>query len=169
MLHPPRYDAAIVLGAMVHPDGRPSAAMTRRVARACGLVRDGMVGQLLMSGGPVAHPIPEAHVMRGLALKEGLEPGRLLVEDRSRNTIENARLSAPLVAAEGWRSLLMVTDAYHVPRALYVFARFGLKVTAAAAWPERPGREWWAAWAREAAALPWTAIRVERTLRFRAE
>ncbi|CAA7615939.1 YdcF family protein [Magnetospirillum sp. SS-4] len=163
------FDAAIVLGAMVAPDGGPSPAMLRRVAHAADLARRGVVGHLLMSGGAVRHPIPEARVMRDLALAAGIAPERVLMEENSRNTIGNARLSRPIVEAMGWSRLLLVTDACHIPRSLYVFRRLGLRVTPAPAMPrqERPGLEWWLAWLREAAALPWTVIRVERSSLFR--
>jgi uncharacterized SAM-binding protein YcdF (DUF218 family) len=158
----PPFDAAIVLGAMLRPDGSPSAAMARRVAHAVALARTGRVAHLLMTGGPVAHATPEAWVMRDLALAGGFAAERIVVEDRSRNTIENARLSAPLVAERGWRRLLVVTDSYHIPRALYVFRRFGLDARGAGAPPPRTGRrDWWAAVLREAVALPWTLVRVE--------
>jgi uncharacterized SAM-binding protein YcdF (DUF218 family) len=156
------FDAAIVLGAMVLADGSPSPALTRRVLRAAALVREGRAAALLMSGGPVAHSRPEAWVMRDLAVAAGIPADRVMIEDQSRNTIENARLSLPIAAKHGWRNLAVVTDSYHLPRALYVFRRFGCRTTGIAARPTgQPGREWWAAWVREAAALPWTVLRVE--------
>ena len=158
----PTYDAAIVLGAMVRPDGSPSPALRRRVEHAAALFQAGSVGHLLMSGGAVRHPVPEAEVMRDLALAAGIAPQRIVTETQSFNTIGNARLCAPLVAERGWSRLLLVTDACHIPRSLYIFHRLGLPVTPAAAWPQGwPQREWWGAWAREAAALPWTVARVE--------
>lgn len=157
------FDAAIILGAMVLPDGSPSPALARRVGLGVELARSGRVGHLLMSGGPVRHPVPEAHVMRGMALESGIASERLHVEDASVNTIGNARLSRPLIEERGWRRLLVVTDACHMARSLYIFHRFGLPVRPAPAWPgASPSWEWYAAWVREAFALPWTVIRVER-------
>ncbi|MBI3445363.1 MAG: YdcF family protein [Magnetospirillum sp.] len=157
------FDAAIVLGAMVRPDGSPSPALARRVAHAVLLAQSGRVGHLLMSGGAVRYPIPEARVMRDMAERAGIAPGRVHVEDQSLNTIGNARLSRPVVDAMGWRRLLVVTDACHMARSLYIFHRFGLSVRPAPAWPDtNPGWEWYAAWIREAVAIPWTVIRVER-------
>jgi uncharacterized SAM-binding protein YcdF (DUF218 family) len=157
------FDAAIVLGAMVRPDGSPSRALERRVLHAVELARSGRVRHLLMTGGPVSHPVPEAWAMRDLAVAAGLAPERVAVEDRARNTIDNARLSAAIVAERGWRRLAVVTDAYHLPRALYVFRRCGLAVAGSPAFPAGwPRREWWLACLREAGALPWTVLRVER-------
>lgn len=159
----PRYDAAIVLGAMVHPDGRPSPALTRRVARAVRLIGEGRAAHLLMSGGAVRHTVPEAHVMRELAMAAGVPADRIHVEDLSVNTIGNALLSRPIIEERGWKRLLVVTDACHMTRSLYTFHRLGLKVHPAPAWPSgTPGREWYMAWLREAFALPWTILRVER-------
>jgi uncharacterized SAM-binding protein YcdF (DUF218 family) len=159
------FDAAIVLGATVAPDGSPSPAMVRRVARAVELARGNPSAHLLMSGGPVRHPVPEARIMRELAVAAGIEPNRVLIEDRSRNTIGNALYSRPIIRRHGWTRLLLVTDACHIPRSLYVFRRFGLTVGPAPAMPiERAGPEWWLAWLRELAALPWTVIRVERIM-----
>jgi uncharacterized SAM-binding protein YcdF (DUF218 family) len=157
------YDAAIVLGAMVCPDGSPSPALARRVARAVRLIGEGRAGHLLMSGGAVRHATPEAHVMRDLALAAGVPAERVHVEDRSLNTIGNALLSRAIVEELGWRRLLVVTDSCHMMRSLYTFHRLGLKVHPAPAWPETaPRPEWYMAWLREALALPWTIIRVER-------
>ncbi|WP_043744201.1 YdcF family protein [Paramagnetospirillum magneticum] len=157
------FDAAIVLGAMVRPDGSPSPALVRRVEHGVRLAAGGHVRHLLMSGGPVRHATPEAHVMRDLAVASGIPPGRVHVETSSVNTIGNALMSRPLVEAKGWKRLLVVTDACHMPRTLYVFRRLGPAVVPSAAWPRTlPAREWYWAWLREAAALPWTIIRVER-------
>jgi len=159
----PPFDVAIVLGASVAPDGGPSPALARRVACAVALAASGRVGALLMSGGPVRHPRPEAQVMRDLAVAAGLAPEIIFVEERSRNTIGNARLCRPIVESQGWRRVLIVTDPHHLPRALYIFRRFGLPVSGMAVpRPGQAGWEWWLGWGREMLALPWTMIRVER-------
>lgn len=158
------YDAAIVLGAKIEADGRPSPAMARRVAHALTLLQNGRVGALLMTGGATTMVTPEAIVMRRLAVELGAPPERVHVEDRARNTIENALLSAPLVRRHGWRRLVVVTDSFHLPRAWYIFRRFGLKVDMAGARPEQATRDWWLAHLREAAAIPWTILRVEYAL-----
>jgi uncharacterized SAM-binding protein YcdF (DUF218 family) len=50
----------------------------------------------------------------------------VVLETASRNTHENAVESARIVAARGWRSLLLVTSAAHMERALGCFRKAGL-------------------------------------------
>ncbi|MBR9970362.1 YdcF family protein [Magnetospirillum sp. J10] len=154
------FDCAIVLGAKVLTDGTPSAALARRVAHATELARRGQVRHLLMSGGPVNHPTPEAHVMRDLAVAAGIAAERVLVEDRSRDTIGNARCCVPIIAAHGWQRLLVVTDRFHLPRARLIFRHHGLSVTGSGASPERISAEWLLSHAREVPAMLKTLVRL---------
>ncbi|MGE5516318.1 MAG: YdcF family protein [Bacteroidota bacterium] len=159
------YDVAIILGARLRDDGTPSPALARRVGHGVGLVRDGQARALLMTGGTTSGTtsgaIAEAWVMRDLALAAGVPENLVQVEDRARNTIQNALFSAPLIQAAGWRRVLVVTDSFHRLRTRYIFRRFGLAVAVAGVRPDRPSAQWWLAHLREAAALPWTMLRVE--------
>ncbi|HTH16146.1 MAG TPA: YdcF family protein [Magnetospirillum sp.] len=158
------YDVAIILGARIEPDGSPSPAMARRVAHGVELLRQGRARALLMTGGPTTASTPEARAMHALALALGADPDRVHLEERARNTIENALLSVPLVRRHGWRRLLVVTDSFHCLRSYYIFRRLGLPAVIAGVRPLAPTAEWWLAHLREAAALPWTVLRVERRL-----
>lgn len=60
----------------------------------------------------------------------GVSRSRLIVETRSRNTFENATLTLPLTGARPGETWLLVTSAYHMPRAVGVFRQVGLNVTA---------------------------------------
>lgn len=53
------------------------------------------------------------------------------LEGQSRDTAENARLLAPMLKRDGIQRIALVTDAWHVPRALQAFERSGFTVTAA--------------------------------------
>jgi uncharacterized SAM-binding protein YcdF (DUF218 family) len=64
--------------------------------------------------------------LRGL----GVPPGRLIPEDRSRNTVENAVFSKELAAPKEGERWLLVTSAYHMPRAIGAFRRAGFEVEA---------------------------------------
>lgn len=60
----------------------------------------------------------------------GIDPGRIILESRSRNTYENARLTIPLLASKPGERWLLVTSAYHMPRSMGIFRQAGLDVIA---------------------------------------
>ena len=121
-----RPDAVIVLGAAVVAPGVPGPALVRRVEWGVGVFRARSAGHLVLSGGGAAPA--EAHLMRDIALALGVAGGSILVEDRSRNTFENAIYTGAFIRRRGWRRIVVVTDAFHLPRALYIFRRLGLAV-----------------------------------------
>ena len=55
----------------------------------------------------------------------GIDPARIEIEDRSRTTAENARLLHDALAPQPGQSWLLVTSAWHMPRALATFQRAG--------------------------------------------
>jgi uncharacterized SAM-binding protein YcdF (DUF218 family) len=118
----------VVLGAKVLPDGRPSGAMERRMQVALALYRAGVAPVLLLSGG--GQPIPEAEVMRRMALAAGVPESALMLEPMSRNTLENATQAALLLAARPDTAIVLVTDRYHAFRARMLFRLVGLTVRA---------------------------------------
>jgi len=65
--------------------------------------------------------------------EQGVAPGRLLLEGQSRNTAENARLSLALAAPKPGETWLLVTSAFHMPRAMRSFETAGW--TGLVPWP----------------------------------
>jgi uncharacterized SAM-binding protein YcdF (DUF218 family) len=86
---------------------------------------------LLVSGG---RP-PGASVTLAGAMKDSLEQDfgitNVMIEDRSLNTHENARFSAAMLDERGLKTILLVTHASHMPRAVPAFAAEGLAVVPA--------------------------------------
>jgi uncharacterized SAM-binding protein YcdF (DUF218 family) len=128
------YDAAILLGGAVsHGSTRtwnvPSYNdNVERLLTAFDLLRSGRARTVIISGGrgDPADPIVEARVL-GKQLEDwGIEPERIILEEHARNTRENATESKRIAAERHFQSLLMITSARHVPRALESFRRVGL-------------------------------------------
>lgn len=95
---------------------------------------------LLVSGGRVYdEPASEASLMGEVLTNELGVPVRWL-EESSRNTAENARESAAMLAAENIRAIILVTHAAHMPRAIREFENQGLQVHGAPT-GYRTGRE----------------------------
>jgi uncharacterized SAM-binding protein YcdF (DUF218 family) len=124
-----RPAAIVVLGARVLADGRPSAALLRRMQVAVSLYQAGVAPLLVLSGGG-RHAMPEAAVMRELALAGGVPAAALMIEPRSRTTLENATETAKLMASRGPVAVVLVTDSYHALRARLLFRMAGLTVVA---------------------------------------
>jgi uncharacterized SAM-binding protein YcdF (DUF218 family) len=97
------------------------AALARRYPEAK-LVYTGGSGEL--SQGIVSH----GDVMRLFFRDEGLDPARLIIEEKSRNTHENATLTKTLVQPQPGEQWILVTSAFHMPRSLAVFRKAGWDV-----------------------------------------
>jgi uncharacterized SAM-binding protein YcdF (DUF218 family) len=145
-------DAIVVLGCRVPEDGRAGGALERRVAAGVALLAAGAAPRLVLSGGGTGR-VPEAEVMRTLALGYGAPEAALLLETRSRDTIGNAFCSAALLRAEGLSRVIVVSERYHLLRARILFRRAGMDVVRIAGPPGRGTRDW-PMWLREIVALP---------------
>jgi uncharacterized SAM-binding protein YcdF (DUF218 family) len=73
---------------------------------------------------------PEGEVLARWAERWGVPPEAILVTDRVTNTAEEAAAVAALLAPLGVDRVLLVTSAFHVPRARALFERAGLRVEA---------------------------------------
>lgn len=74
----------------------------------------------------------EADVAGRFFTKMGVAPERVLLERKSRNTQENALFTRDLVAQKDGEVWLLVTSAFHMPRAVGAFRKVGVSVTP---WP----------------------------------
>lgn len=158
MARSPIADAIVVLGCP------PSARLDRRVKRGVQLYREGAAPVLLLAGGGKG-PAPEARVMRRAALVGGVPEAALMTEPTSRDTLGNARETAALLRARGWRRVVLVSDRTHLPRAVPLFRLAGVEIVARSGVraPSLLGEI--GAALREAAALPWSLLRALATAR----
>lgn len=97
------------------------------------LVSMGASPHILVSGGNVAgwtgpNYYTEAQEMAAILGIMGVPPDAVWLEDRSRNTYENAVESRKILAERGIERVLLVTSATHMPRASRLFAAQGLDV-----------------------------------------
>jgi uncharacterized SAM-binding protein YcdF (DUF218 family) len=130
------YDAVILLGGGLDAAGSERSGQPEyndapeRLMRTFELLRAGRARAVLVTGGAL-FPRPgvavEAEVLAAQLRLWGIAPERIVVEGASRNTRENALHSVELVRQHGWRRLLLVTSANHMPRALGCFRAVGLE------------------------------------------
>jgi uncharacterized SAM-binding protein YcdF (DUF218 family) len=116
----PEYDATTV-----NANGLVRLRYAARLHRATGK-------PILASGGsPEGAPGGEAIHMQA-ALQRDFQVPVKWVEDQSRTTLENARLSHRILGAAGIRTIYLVTQAWHMPRARLAFENAGFVVIPAA-------------------------------------
>ncbi|MCW0235320.1 MAG: YdcF family protein [Ferrovibrio sp.] len=128
---PARVDGIIVLGGAERPDimavrGWPELnGNADRLIAFVDLAARYPAAKLVFSGGAaVPHEqgeVSEADVAAVVFAKLGLNPGRVIFERMSGNTIENARLSLALARPQPGEFWLLVTSARHQPRAVNCF------------------------------------------------
>lgn len=119
-------DAVVVLGAGIDKAGGLSEAGMRRVATAAAVYKAGKAGALIVSGGPAARVgTPVAVLMYAHAVRLGMPPEHVLLEDRADSTLQNLRYSFEIARQHGMDRLALASDAYHLPRARALAAFLG--------------------------------------------
>jgi vancomycin permeability regulator SanA len=116
----PTAPAALILGAEVYADGRPSPALSNRLDVGIELLRLGRVRALLMSGGDGTF---EVGAMRAYAIARGVTSDAILLDAAGERT-----LASCLQARDsfGMRRLLVVSQELHMARAVYTCRRLGI-------------------------------------------
>lgn len=133
------HDAAVLLTGITNVYKSPHdrvylSAGADRFTNALWLYRAGKVQWIIISGGLSDAPngLPsEARELATLLRLAGVPARALLLEERSRNTHENALYTRQLLAAHPTiKSLILITSAFHERRAMGCFRRVGLAPTA---------------------------------------
>ncbi|MCV9939882.1 YdcF family protein [Boseaceae bacterium BT-24-1] len=131
-----KVDGIIVLGGAIGV-AREDIVLNNAAARmtkAVELARAHPEAKLVFTGGGANLLSPvlktEADGARLLFLGLGLPEHRLVLEDKSRNTVENAVFTRRLVDPKPGERWLLVTSAWHMPRAMGVFRKAGFQVEA---------------------------------------
>lgn len=133
------HEVAIVLGGAVGAAVPPRhsldlMASSDRVLLASRLYRAGKVERILVTGGRLpwlTRQQAEAELIRSLLIEWGVPAEAIEIAADSRNTFENALEIAEIRQQRPFDSALLVTSATHMPRALAVFAKAGIPVSAA--------------------------------------
>jgi len=106
------------------PNSQISGAALSRVVEGVRLYKALPGSRLLLSGGKVFDTVPEAEVMARIAVLLGASPQDICLEADSRDTAEEAEIIAKMI---GRGQFILVTSAAHMPRALALFEKCGLR------------------------------------------
>lgn len=126
------YDIGIVLGGFNTYDATFDRinfnASSDRLLQAILLYKQGKIKKILLSGGEgriLKEGYSEAEITQRYLLQIGIPPHDILIENRSRNTFENAKHTAELLGTYP-QKLLLITSAIHMRRAIATFEKQAL-------------------------------------------
>lgn len=131
----PRGDVIILLGGGIHdttPDmtgiGTPSSDMTTRIITAVRLQKRLGI-PFIVSGGTVFDTKQsEAAVAKRFLVDLGVPFQKIILEERSRDTFENAKYSREICEKAGFKNPILITNAFHMKRSVMSFEKAGIKV-----------------------------------------
>jgi len=93
----------------------------QRVEYAAALYRQGLAGKILFCGQLALQKQTKINLAKIYAVSLGVRQEDILLEEDSATTFENALYSKPIIEAQGWRSLILVTYPVHTRRAKLIF------------------------------------------------
>lgn len=112
-------DALIVLGYrcdndQIHP------LLKERLDTVLALMEQYEYRRIIVSGGAVASKLTEAEIMKRYLMDHGVPEEKIILEDRSRNTVHNAVNSFLLMQEHGLTSCLLVSNSFHIRRMQFI-------------------------------------------------
>ncbi len=137
--HVPEIDAVIVPGASVYRSGKLSPVLEKRMETALSLAFGRPGVKLVLSGTTVPQGYSETKAMRDYAVARGFPPEDVRIDDAGRSTFLTL-----LNTGEGFglRRVALVSQDYHLPRALYIARRLGMQGYGLRVQPGNPDSGW---------------------------
>lgn len=129
---------ALVLGAGLDADGTPSAMLQDRIETGADLYADGRVDRLLVSGDHGTVGYDEVNKMRAGLRARGVPDGRIYTDHAGFDTWDSMVRARKVFKVD---SAIVVTQGFHLPRAVWLAKRAGLRVAGAEASGAGYGRQ----------------------------
>lgn len=123
-------DCILVLGCYVHDSGRPSDMLADRLRRGIELYQSGAAPKLLMSGDHGQKDYNEVKAMKLEAMEEGIPSEDIFMDHAGFSTYESIFRARDVFAAD---KIIIVTQEYHLYRALHIANALGVKAYGVAA------------------------------------
>lgn len=123
-------DCILVLGAGVREDGTPSLMLNERLELGIALYQSGASQKLLMSGDHGRKDYDEVNTMKGYALSQGITSEDVFMDHAGFSTYESIYRAKEIFQA---KKIIIVSQEYHLYRALYIADKFGIEAYGVAA------------------------------------
>ncbi|MCX7738345.1 MAG: YdcF family protein [Hydrogenothermaceae bacterium] len=83
---------------------------------------------IILSGGSAIINLPESEVMKSVLIELGVDRSQIFTDVSSRDTLGNAFFTKKICQSKGFRRVILVTSAYHMPRSILTFKQAGIEV-----------------------------------------
>ena len=133
-------DCILVLGAGVRSDGSPSSMLQERIDTGVSLYEAGAAPKLLMSGDHGTRGYDEVNCMKQEALRQSVPEADIFLDHAGFSTYESVYRAQAVFQAE---KVVIVTQAYHLPRALQTAKALGLDAIGVACDTQRYYGQFW--------------------------
>lgn len=117
-------DCILVLGAGVWENDRPSFMLEDRLLQGIELYQKGASERLLMSGDHGQKDYDEVNVMKNFATERGIDSEHVFMDHAGFSTYDSLYRAKEIFQAE---KIIIVTQEYHMYRALYIAEKLGLE------------------------------------------
>ncbi len=122
-------DCAVILGAGVR-DGKPTPMLRDRLLTGIELYKSGAVKKLVMSGDHGSEDYDEVNIMKSFAMDSGVPDGDIFMDHAGFSTYDTIYRAREIFEAD---SIIIVSQKYHLYRALYIAERLGVKAVGVSA------------------------------------
>jgi vancomycin permeability regulator SanA len=123
---------AVVLGAAVWSGNVPSPTLSSRVDKALDLLEHRFVGIIVLTGGKAPGELPESEVAYAYARVKGVDTSKVRIESLTSSTSDQIRwIKNNLTSDSSVKDIILISDAYHLPRAIEISKFFNINVKVA--------------------------------------
>jgi len=127
-----KADCILILGAGVYSDNSPSPMLEDRLSQGVALYENGASDRLLMSGDHGRKDYDEVNAMKRFAVDKGVPSAHVFMDHAGFSTYESIYRAKDVFKA---RKIIIVTQRYHLYRALYIADKLGLEAFGVASDP----------------------------------
>ena len=122
-----KVDSAIVLGAAVW-NNEPSPVFKERINHSIFLYKNGYVNSIIFTGGIADNEkLSESYVAKNYAIKLGVLPEDIYIEEKSKITQENLEYAQQIMIQNNLSKVLLVSDSLHMKRSMMMAKDLGIE------------------------------------------
>ncbi|MGG3469559.1 YdcF family protein [Neobacillus pocheonensis] len=118
---PQKDHAIVILGYALADDGTMREPLIERLKAGLAVANQNPNSKIIVTGGVPKQGNTESKVMKEWLIANGIDEGRILTENKSTDTVENALFTTAILEKEGLKDVTIVSSASHMRRALTIF------------------------------------------------